>query len=98
MITAELRRGPSGSRIARIEPPNANLGEILPEFDRDEFPLLRLVDPFGDTYFSSYQSSSVANELRRLFAELDDERFQKLITLAEQCAAQPHTFLVFLGD
>lgn len=68
----------------------------------ETFPLLRLVDPYGVTYFSTRQMLGVVPELLRLRdrAGSREERafLESVIQLARQCSAHPHSYLVFIGD
>lgn len=75
---------------------------LLPEYDDTTFPLLRLVDPYGDTYFSSLQARELLVEWDRLEPraafELDRRAWASVQELIEAVAARPHTFVRFLGD
>jgi hypothetical protein len=77
-------------------------GKFLPEIEGDDFPLLRGVDEYDDTVFNSLQMTWLLQELKRL-RDTRDSRDQarlldEIIELGEQCAAMPHTYLVFVGD
>lgn len=97
-ITVELRPSPDAAPVARLEPAGADIGALLPEFDDESFPLLRLVDPYGDTYFSRYQMAGILPEIGRLQERRAIEVLGQLADLAEECRRTPHSFLVFVGD
>lgn len=73
-----------------------------PPIDDESFPLLRLIDPYGDTFFSSYQMRGLRPEVRRLKEVAESRRQRGLLEevdeLAALCEASPHSFLVFVGD
>jgi hypothetical protein len=76
----------------------ANVGDALPEFDDERYPMLRLVDPYGDTIFSTYQMVGLIAELEARFAETGDSSLAQAIVAAEHCKARVGTWLVFIGD
>ena len=96
-IGVELRDSPWGQDLARLEPPGADASPVLPDFENLDFPLLRLIDPYGTTYFNSYQMSGVLNELHRFQTPAGPVRSQ-LIELAETCRRTNHSYLTFLED
>lgn len=75
---------------------------LLPGYDETDFPLLRLVDEYGTTYFSSQQCRELLREWKRLeqrvASDSDRRAWESVRALIEQVAASPHTFLVFIGD
>lgn len=81
---------------------NGELNRLLPTFDDLSYPLLRLIDPYGDTLFSSNQMHGFLPEWDRLIAgisENEDRKFlQSIRAVAETCKKNPHTFLRFRGD
>jgi len=95
-------RSRSGETLRRTgeSPPHAVFP--APSLDDASFPLLRLVDPYGDTLFSSYQMRGIRPEIRVLRERATSDRQRKLLgevdELAALCEASPHTFLVFVGD
>jgi len=74
------------------------LENALPVFDNEAYPYLRLIDPYGDTTFGRYQMAAVLPELERRLAEVPSKELEQVIGLAQTCAANPHTYLVFVGD
>lgn len=68
----------------------------------ETFPLLRLVDPYGVTYFSTRQMLGVVPELLRLLDLAGSEESRaflgSVVQLASTCSAHPHSYLVFIGD
>jgi hypothetical protein len=97
-VTAEVRDSPCGPGVARLDPAGSDVGELLPAFGDLAYPLLRLVDPYGDTFFSTYQMAQVLGELQRLREKTPHPLFDQLVQLAEGCRSRPHRFLVFIGD
>ena len=77
---------------------HTNVARALPAFDDQRYPLLRLVDPFGDTIFSSHQMTGLIPELRARLAETGDPSLADAIAAAERCQARDLTWLVFIGD
>ena len=70
----------------------------LPDFEDNRYPLLRLVDPNGDTMFSSYQMVAVVPELERLAIEKPSPSIDRVLAVARRCASSVHTYLWFIGD
>lgn len=64
----------------------------------ERFPLLRWVDPWGDTVFNRAQCRALVLELDVLAAQTGDEVIREIRELAERVAAEPHLYLVFIGD
>ena len=98
MITAQLRTIAPFRVIAVLDPEGADVEGLLPTEGQINYPLLGLVDPYGTTYFSAYQSKAVVKELRQLAGERAHPLYAQLIRMAERCASLPHHFLVFIGD
>ena len=96
-ITVELRRSLEDDVIETLEPSNANVGGAIPALDDSRYPLLRLVDPYGDTAFSSYQMIGLIPELIQRYEETHDAVLADVIRLAECCRAR-RSYLVFIGD
>lgn len=73
----------------------------LPDIAGDDFPLLRGVDEYGVTVFNSLQMTWILQEfdrLRETEGSPDQARLlDEIVGLGRQCAARPHTYLVFLG-
>lgn len=92
----------NGKRFEEIWPLNAELNRILPSFDDMSYPMLRLIDPYGDTLFSSNQMHGFIPEWDRLMNGVgnneDREVLRRIRNLAERCKNEPHTFLRFVGD
>ena len=97
-VTVELRHDPGGPPIRRLQPAGAHVGDLLPRFDDLAFPLLRLVDPYGETIFSAYQMSVVLPELELLYSRTNEPILRQTISLAEECRRTPGSCLAFLGD
>jgi hypothetical protein len=90
-----------GNTLEEIIPKRAVLNGILP-FGDPSFPLLRFVDEYGDTLFSTSQMEGFLPEWNVLIARAanDDEKetLLQIRRLAEKCKEEPHTFLRFAGD
>jgi hypothetical protein len=76
---------------------SGDTGILLPPLAALEYPLLRLVDPYGDTYFSSYQMAGVIPELERLALEKTSGVLLEVLELARLCSTR-RSYLVFVGD
>jgi len=80
----------------------AELNRLLPTFDDLTFPLLRLIDPYGDTLFSSNQMHGFIPEWDRFALNVQKHEDRELVKhvreVAEKCQKNPHTFLRFRGD
>jgi hypothetical protein len=67
----------------------------------EKFPLLRGIDPYGNTVFNQPQLPSVIRELREI-AQLVPRDLQdgllNLATYIERFVGRPHTYLWFIGD
>ncbi|MDQ3937881.1 MAG: hypothetical protein M3253_04280, partial [Chloroflexota bacterium] len=48
-------------------------------------PYLRLIDPYGETIFSSYQLPAVIAELERLSAATGSRNVETTLELARRC-------------
>lgn len=99
-LIIELRDA-SGNVLKRTgETPPKRLLPI-PDASDSTFPLLRGVDPYGDTFFTSLQTQWLVRELETLRDRATKEERKLLddvIVLARECTSGPHRFLVFVGD
>ena len=102
MPLSVIRQTLSGKRFEEIHPLNGELNRLLPTFDDLSYPLLRLIDPYGDTLFSSNQMHGFLPEWDRLIASIsenEDRKFlQSIRAVGETCKKNPHTCLRFRGD
>lgn len=100
-LVVHLRSG-RGEVVADVVPPVGAGGFVAAAADRDEYPLLRWVDPYGDTVFSQLQMRGLVPELERLERDTNADELEDVIRavlgLAERCATLPHHQLVFVGD
>ena len=98
-MTVELRTA-SGEVLRRVTDDSVELSRALPPIDDPDFPTLGLVDPYGDTTFSSLQMRTVLPELRRLKEVTPNPPsvLGEVEELANECADGVHVFLVFVGD
>ena len=91
-----------GKCFDEVWPVNPELNRWLPPFDDASYPLLRLIDPYGNTLFSSNQLHRFLPEWDRLNQNVTDDGARKLFkrvrNIAEPCKKKPHTFLRFVGD
>lgn len=85
-----------------VVPPVSVSNPVAAAWDRVEFPLLRWVDPYGDTTFARLQLPAVADELTHLAAETQHVETRGVLELirrlAERGGSAPHQVLVFVGD
>jgi hypothetical protein len=92
------RRDERGNVLRRITD-SVGLARALPEFEDADFPYLRLVDPYGYTFFSHYQLiHAVLAEIEALAIHSPADSIQDLVDLARETASEVHTYLVFVGD
>jgi hypothetical protein len=84
---------PSDAKVLQV-----NVGDALPAFDDQRYPLLRLVDPYGKTIFSTYQMVGLLAELQSRFTETGHSSLAEAIAAGERCQARLGTWLAFLGD
>ena len=98
-LTVELRNA-KGEVLGRIVEGAHDLVRTLPPMDDPDFPMLGLLDPYGDTFFSGFQMRRVIPELRKLrnLTPRPPSVLQDLEDLASECADGVHTYLVFVGD
>ena len=96
-ITVELRSSLGSGVIETLEPRGANVGDVMPELADGRYPLLRYVDPYGDTAFSSHQMIGVIPELLQLYESSQDAVLADVLHLAEKCRGR-RSYLIFLGD
>ena len=92
----------AGKRFEEAVPPASLLNRILPSPEDASYPLLRFVDPYGDTLFNGIQMHGFLKEWDRLAErtavkeELDF--LARVRVMAERCKSEPHVFLRFIGD
>lgn len=96
-MTVHLRRVHGGDAIATLDPPGSNIAHLIPELEDLRYPILRLIDPYDITEFSSNQMIGLLPELRQLHAETQDPVLIQVIRLAEQSRLDG-TYLAFIGD
>jgi hypothetical protein len=71
----------------------------LPEYGDLSYPFLRLVDPYGNTIFSSYQCErAVLDEAKRVAVECHSAPAARLLDAVAQCAGRVHSYLHLIGD
>ena len=60
--------------------------------------LIKYLDPYGDTIFNGLQMDDLIADLEKLQKFNYNEITAKVIRLAFDCKANPHTYLAFYGD
>jgi hypothetical protein len=101
VISVELRDEncrPYDDSLPAITAIGFELARVLPNEDDLEFPLLRLVDPYGDTVFNRLQMRQLIPELERLASRSKSAAVDQVLTMARVCASEVHSYLVFVGD
>ncbi len=63
-----------GDPLATFSDSASLVQRFLPAFDAIDFPLLRYVDPAGDTTFNQFQIPDVISELERLLLKRNDPK------------------------
>ena len=66
--------------------------------DDEAFPTLRLIDPYGETMFSSYQCRALVSDFERLATARPGPGPRAALELVRRCAGSPDTSLWFIGD
>jgi hypothetical protein len=98
MINVELRDSlDEGGDLGTLSPPSSDVGPALPSVNDTRYPLLRLIDPYGETVFSSYQMRGLIPELEQRHRETGDAALSEILSLAEKLQGR-RAFLVFMGD
>jgi hypothetical protein len=70
-------------------------------FVGDQFPSLRMIDPYGYTVFNGAQCVLLRKEVLALMPKLrsaDRSVFEMILQLIDLCTSQGHNYLVFDGD
>lgn len=90
-----------GKKIREFAPAGGVLDRLIP-IDNHRFPMLRYVDPYGNTIFNGGQMYPILEELDRLAGEVSAEDEKEILAslrdLAVYCRDHPHTYLRFVGD
>jgi hypothetical protein len=68
-----VRQTIDGKRLDEAVPRNAALNRLLPIPEDTSFPMIRFIDPFGDTLFSSNQMIGFLPEWDRLRKDVSDK-------------------------
>lgn len=92
-------RGGDGAVLA----PLVSLGSINPllqGIDRERFPLLGHIDPYGDTVFNSLQVRSLMKELNSWSPGVADieTSISRLVEYCKFVLADTHRYLWIFGD
>jgi hypothetical protein len=91
-ITVDIRNE-QGGLVQRETEGSFELAAALSDLDDGEYPMLRFVDAYGTTYFSSIQMIAVIPELERLATARPLPALDKVLEMARRVRAKPHTFL-----
>lgn len=90
-----------GKKIKEFAPRGGLLDRLLPIEDH-RFPVLRYIDPYGNTIFNGGQMYPVLQELDHLVTEVSGKNEKEILAglreLAIYCRDHPHTYLRFIGD
>ena len=90
-----------GKKYREVAPAMGALNELLP-IDDPRYPMLRYVDPYGNTIFNGLQMYPLLEELKKLAEECPTDPGKEIIgqicELAIHCRDHPHTFVRFIGD
>ena len=92
----------TGETIESVTDVHGILDGLMPFDERDTFPTIGYIDPYGDTTFNRIQMEPFLAEWRSLHARCADsavaEMLKKVEHLATQCLNEPHWYLKFEGD
>lgn len=68
----------------------------MPSCDDESYPLLRFIDPYGDTVFNRMEMQQFLREWRRLstLARTPDQTgiVRRIERMARRCQEEPHTY------
>jgi len=71
----------------------------LKDVDRDEFKLIKYIDPHGDTVFNGLQMKDLIADFETVSKlEPDNKLIDEVIRLAKQCSEQSRMYITFYGD
>ncbi len=67
--------------------------------NRQDFKLIKYLDPYGDTVFNNLQMKDLITDLESI-AKLEPENrlVDEIILLARKCSSQSHLYIAFYGD
>ncbi|HYL13458.1 MAG TPA: hypothetical protein VEV41_10495 [Terriglobales bacterium] len=75
---------------------------VIPAHDELDFPVLRGVDPYGETVFNHLQMEAFLGEWERLRDRAKDESqkeaWQKVKEMAQHCQRDRDLYLRFVGN
>jgi hypothetical protein len=90
-----------GKKLRSVTRTSGILDRVLPIGD-PRFPVLRYIDPYGNTIFNGEQMYPLVEELDRLAEEFstveENDLLSQVRELAVYCRDHPHIFLRFIGD
>ncbi|MFI9723829.1 hypothetical protein ACIHFE_29930 [Streptomyces sp. NPDC052396] len=72
--------------------------ETVGDLDRDQFPMLGGLDPYGDAAFNQRQMSVLLKELDRLPDGCQGQWVDEVRALGRTVLQKPHRYLWFIGD
>jgi hypothetical protein len=95
-----------GEVVERVEGPLEELTRLIASIhgdpDASSFPMLRYVDPYGDTVFNRLQIKPFLEEWRRLYQKAESDELRAAIReverLAQKVEESTHIYLKFWGD
>lgn len=88
--------------VSPVLDPRNVLRSLLPQEGDESYPLLRYIDPYGDTIFNQAQVAALLEEWARIKQRAKLEEQQVIVNsiahLAQFCLEHLHTYLKFVGD
>ena len=100
-INVQVRTERGEVREQLVDPHNV-IAHLIHKAYAAQFPYLRHVDSYGNTYFNNAQLEEVVPELRHLSELADTEEesaaLEEVERLALICRNAVHLYLVFAGD
>ena len=92
----------NGNQLAELADPRSLVERFLPQFEAQDFPYLRFVDPYGDTVFNQAQIRQVITELERLAQQPHEPEVERhllaVLDFVRQARDRVHTYIKFYGD
>jgi len=91
-----------GEQLAQLFDGDFLVEKFLPDFQAQNFPCLRFVDPAGDTVFNQLQIAQLINELESLSAQKHEpeveRHLQAVLDFVRKANGKVHTYIKFYGD
>jgi len=71
---------------------------VCPYIPDQRYKLLKYIDRYGDTIFNTVQMPDLIDDFNALKAMDNNSIIDEIISLANRCHGEVHTYLAFYGD